>query len=254
MDFAKIERLLDPGCFEHREDIGGYEQPQLWRRYGLGEISPIGNGRKSKNAVDLAEAVCPGSRRVFHSVLWDLLRIKEPTDEQLHDLALKLPESLIRKLSRSPKCFDDPWRCISQLSINQIKKLATRMNLDVLAILLMLIHPEMNLYKKQELVALTTWWLNHAVLINAPTKSVAHLLMPLLEENQPYLGNLKQFISITHVLPESTHLEMAFEWMLWGKEFIEWRKLADPFNLPDTLIRNKRVRVSKASSKVKPAQ
>lgn len=217
MDFSKIERMLNPNCFEHREDIGGYKQPQLWRKYGLGQISPIGNGRNGKNAVQQAEVFCPGSSEVFHSVLWELLRTEYPNKEQLKHLAYKLPTSTKQRLFRSSKRANDPWDYISRLSIKRLREFARSSDIATLAVLLMHLHTNRHYLEKVKVVALITWWLNHCVLIDGPTKAVAYLLLPALEAHQPLLGSLESLINIKHKLPEQSHLDKAFESVFIGR-------------------------------------
>lgn len=195
-------------------------QPQLWRRYALGEISPTGNGRSGKNAVQLAEELCPGSKDVFHSVLWELLRIKNPNETQLRQLSQKLPAIVQTELFRLTQHECSPWEAISKLPKNCLNEVARGSNIDVLAVLLMRLHAEKDILEEIGFVALITWWLNHSVLTGA-TRSVAYMLLPILEEYQPLLGSLNPFIAITQVLPAQDHWDKAFRHVYFGTHFID---------------------------------
>lgn len=219
MDFAKIERMLDPSCYVHMDDIGGYSQPQLWRKYGAGDTSPIGNGHSGKNAVELAEEFCPGSKDVFHAVLWKLLRIKNPSEKQLSQLAQNLSVEIQAELICLTKERCSLCDAISTLPKSQLDKLATHPHIDVLAVLLMRLQVEGDMLKQVELVALITWWLNHSVILDATTRKVAHMLLPTLEEYQPLLGSLNSFIGIKHELPAKDHWDRAFRYIIFESNF-----------------------------------
>ena len=212
MDFSKIERLLDPSCFKKREDTGGFEQPQLWRRYGHGAVSPIGNGRSRKNVVFLADEYCPGTRDVFESVLWTLMRRKYKSFDQL---VIDLESKSFKHTKLNCITFNK----ISTLSMKDLKHIATLPTIDVLAIFLARLETEKNPINQSNIVALTTWWLNHSVVHVGAFKSVAHIMLPALEAFQPLLGNLKPFIKITHILPQHQHSKMAFESVYFDQNF-----------------------------------
>lgn len=224
LDFSKIERMLDPTCFEHREDIGGYKQPQLWRKYGVGKVSPTGNGRSRKNAVQLADKFCPGSKDLFHSVFWTLIRTANPSKELLRQLSQSLSLNIRTELIRLAQKDCSPWDAILALSISELRELAKLPHIDVLAVFLMRLQLQNNLLEEIELIALTTWWLNQSVVQGGAVKSVAQMLLPILKEFQPRMGSLESFIVTTHALSAQEHYDRAFRLVYFESHFINIKK------------------------------
>jgi hypothetical protein len=194
MDFSKIERLLDPNCYKKREDIGGFQQPQLWRRYASGEVGPIGNGRSEKNAVQLAETICPGSFEVFHSVLWKL-PFNNPWDRgQLKLLSDDLSISVQNGLAALVPKACSTWEAIIMMSESGLFKLAELPDIDALAALLIRHKSDCTktiIANKFQFSTSLESWVRRSIMTTGAAKSVAHLLLPFLEEHDPRFGQYK---------------------------------------------------------------
>ena len=140
LDFAKIERLLYPDCATQRDDEGGYRQPQLFLKYSKGIHSPIGNGRSNLSktpALELAEVHAPGSKSVYQSILWQLLKRRKLTAIDAKAFCGKIDVNVGRRLLEIlPHCHTN-YEAIKSLEIEVLNELAEIQHIDVLAILLM---------------------------------------------------------------------------------------------------------------------
>lgn len=139
LDFSKIERKLNPGCATKREDGGGYAQPQLWRKYGAGTVSPVGNGRSGntkRTAVVLAEECAPGSSRIYHAALWSLLRNRKISSRAAKLLCESLDTQVTEFLwARAPHA-KSLMAAVIDLNADALNELVKIHHLDVMAVLL----------------------------------------------------------------------------------------------------------------------
>ena len=140
LTFAEIERILDPDCAVVREDKGGYMQPQLWRKYGAGLISPIGNGRSNKTkptAVDLAERIAPGANTAYNSVLWSILRSRKILISAGKLYCTKIDAQVIQALKANSLPAQPLWANVLKLNSQAIAELESIAHIDVMAIFLL---------------------------------------------------------------------------------------------------------------------
>lgn len=193
LDFSKIERLLNPSCFTRREDDGGYMQPQLWRKYGKGIVSPTGNGTSNKcrgTAIELAEKLAPGTSVAYESILWTVLRAKERKQTIGEEYANQLTPSVRNEISRLSSEGSGSWTGLVSLSVDSLSELARLPQIDVLAALLMVFGVEIGLTRQFQIVGLIRWWLMHSILRDGAIRSVRYLLLPVLEGYESKLGRL----------------------------------------------------------------
>ena len=195
LDFSKIERMLDPNCFRPREDVGGFIQPQLWRKYALGEISPIGNGRsnlKKPSALELAEKLVPSAMAVYESILWDVLYSHRIGDEHAQEFLHRLqPEILLRLMVYRPE-YSDPWTCLCTMSDQEMSDFARAQSVDVLAVLLIYIKLDFPKISRVQVAVLIRWWLTHSIANSRTFQKIKFLLIPILESFEPILGSLSR--------------------------------------------------------------
>lgn len=193
LDFSKIERLLNPTCFTRREDGGGYMQPQLWRKYGKGIVSPTGNGTSNKcrgTAIELAEKLAPGTSIAYESILWSVLRAKERKQTIGEEHAKRLMPSVRDEISRLSPGGSGSWAGLVSLPVDSLCELARLPQIDVLAALLMVLGAETGLNRKLQIVGLIRLWLTYSILRDGAFQSVRYLLLPVLEGYEPKLGRL----------------------------------------------------------------
>lgn len=117
-----------------------YMQPQLWRKYGAGLISPIGNGRSNKTkptAVELAERIAPGANTVYNSVLWSILRSRKIliSAGKLH--CTKIDTQVIEALNANSFSEQPLWANVIKLNSEAIAALECIAHIDVMAIFLL---------------------------------------------------------------------------------------------------------------------
>lgn len=139
LDFAKIERLISPDCAAPRDDKGGYRQPQLWRKYGAGNVSPIGNGhgdQKSKTAVMKAEQYVPGSSDIYHSPLWSVLKTRKLSKTDAKKLCEKVADPVVLCLSKRSPEARSLWFAVLKLNADALQELSCIRHVDTLAVLL----------------------------------------------------------------------------------------------------------------------
>lgn len=140
LTFAEIERTLDPDCAVLREDKGGYMQPQLWRKYGAGSVSPIGNGRSNKikpTAVELAEQIASGSYALYNSVLWSVLRTRKISVSTGKLYCEKIDAQVARILTANCPLAHSSWTAVLKLDSDAIDALKGIAHIDVIAVFLL---------------------------------------------------------------------------------------------------------------------
>ncbi|MDO8770098.1 MAG: hypothetical protein Q7K57_15625 [Burkholderiaceae bacterium] len=140
LTFAEIERTLDPDCAVLREDKGGYNQPQLWRKYGAGSVSPIGNGRSNKikpTAVELIEQIAPDSKALYNSVLWSVLRMRKISVSVGKLYCEKIDVKVARILMTNSPLAHSSWTAVLKLDSEAMKALEYITHIDVMAIFLL---------------------------------------------------------------------------------------------------------------------
>lgn len=189
LDFAKIERMLDPTGFRIRDDSGGYEQPQLWRRYALGVVSPIGNGHSSKkSAVEAVEIYVPGSKTVFNSVFWKIMRKVEISEEEAIELTSQLvPEVLaaIRQYSSGGQNDNsNDYTALISLDHEALFEFIKSPHPDVLASLLIVLASKPNIEHKITTTAMAHLWLKNQFAVGKPFERVKSFMLSILRKQK----------------------------------------------------------------------
>ncbi|MDO8771483.1 MAG: hypothetical protein Q7K57_22810 [Burkholderiaceae bacterium] len=140
LDFAKIERKINPHCAVERDDKGGYRQPQLWRKYGAGEVCPIGNGHgdhTKPTAVIEAEQYAPGSSDMYHAALWGVLGTQKlsisAAKKLCENIATPVADCLQRRFPQSKSL----WVAVLALDDDALNELEGIRHIDALAVMLL---------------------------------------------------------------------------------------------------------------------
>jgi hypothetical protein len=185
INFSAIERKLDPTCATPRQHGAGSVQPNLWRRYGLGEVSP------SDRVIELADAFAPAARRVFDSILWEVLRSRGADPHQCRKWMAHLEPETLQRWKAHCKLGQDSW--VSLLTANDfdMKEFAKFFSFDVLALLLLYLkYTELGKYAF-ETVFIIREWLTTMIRKSETYHNVKDLLFAAVEEYAPELGPLR---------------------------------------------------------------
>lgn len=140
LTFAAIERKLNPGCAKLREDKGGYSQPQLWRKYGAGTVSPTGNGRSEKikpTAVEQAEVIALGSSAFYNSALWGILKSRKISASAGKKYCKQIDADVARVVMKNCPHANSMWIAVQKLRQDALDELQSIAHIDVLAVYLL---------------------------------------------------------------------------------------------------------------------
>lgn len=140
LTFAEIERKLNPDCAVLREDKGGYIQPQLWRKYGAGTVSPIGNGRSEKikpTAVEQAAQIAPGSSAFYNSALWGILKTRKISATAGKQFCKQIDAKVVKSLMTNSPIADSIWIAVQKLRQDALDELGSIAHIDVMAVYLL---------------------------------------------------------------------------------------------------------------------
>ncbi|MBT3066725.1 hypothetical protein [Rhodoferax sp. U11-2br] len=214
LDFAKIERLINPDCAAPRDDKGGYRQPQLWRKYGRGDVSPFGNGHgdsKRPTAVVVAEQYAPGSSDIFHSPLWRILKTRQLTKTEAKKICEKLADPVALYLRQRFPNARSLWFAVLKMDVDALKDLSCICHVDALAVLL-LYRKYISWYAEMLSANYVEQWFQMMVQSDQAFAVVASRLKPLLMNHDARLFRPKLEIQLGGSLPVKTRPRMTRAW------------------------------------------
>lgn len=218
LDFAKLERLINPDCAAPRDDKGGYRQPQIWRKYGAGDVSPIGNGhgdQRRPTAVMKAEQYAPGSSDIYHAPLWSVLKNRQLSKSEAKKLCEKLADPVARYLRQRFPNAKSLWFAVLKMDVDALKDLSGICHVDALAVLL-LYRKYISWYAEMLSADYVEQWFQMMVQSDRAFAVVASRLKSLLTNHDARLFRPKLEIQVSDKLSIKPrgHLARAMKYLL----------------------------------------
>lgn len=168
----EIERLLEPKAF-WKNEYGERVHRNKWSRYEFGKHVPR-NALATK--VDLK---FPGTKRLLNHVLWEALRIKSSTNENVDDWLRQLSPDIQKIIFHASRHgSENDWH--ASLSGRQLKMLERRAGIDTLACLTIILQECAKRGERVELFKIGTS-LYRVLLILCTTIPIGNFALELLK-------------------------------------------------------------------------